>query len=293
MNLETPLSALAPTLHFRDEYLDQTALSRYDLRLELDAHILRCAIVEASENQCRFLEEYRWASNTPADGVLPLIRNVIDQHELLPRNFWKSVQFVVNNPSFTLIPAPLFRKEYAVRYLELARGVSLAGEAVLHERHASWETENVFSLPTPLYDYLAGLYPFDDFRLVHHADLLLDVARQFDDKTFLIAVEPTSVTMLYAYKWKLFYCNRFEYRDVKDLIYYVLYVMSELKLNAAQLPVVAFGAIDVDSDAHIALHKYLGELTVGLPEALKAPRLFVNAPPAHRYVNLFHAVEAD
>lgn len=293
MNLETTAAVLAPTIHFRDEYLDLNALSKYALHLELDAHFLRYAVIDPVGNRCLNFEEYRWGNETADEQVLATLRGIIDQHEILPRNFWKSVQVLVSNPSFTLIPEPLFRKEYAVKYLELARGIALSGETVRHQHHPAWETVNVFSLPTPLHDYLAGLYPFDEFRLVHQTDLLLDVARQFTEKTFLIAVEPTSVTMLYAYKWKLFYCNRFEYRDVKDLIYYVLFVMSELRLNAAQLPVVTFGDIEEGSDAYIALHKYLGQLEVGLPESLAAPRLTGNAHPAHRYVNLFHAVAAE
>jgi hypothetical protein len=291
MSADSQLVVPTASLSYRDEPLDLHALKQYDLRIELDAGYLRYAVLRAQDARCLLLEEYTWPQELPESERLAYLRGLMEHHEVLPRNFWHSVQVLVDNPSFTLVPAPLYRKEYALKYLELARGTILAHEAVRHQRHADWNLVNVFSLPMALHDYLAGLYPFDTFRVVHHTDLLLDVARPAAEPTFLIALEPDSLTLCYAEDGRLMYCNRFGYQDVKDLIYYVLLVMSELKLNAAQVPVRAFGDIDEGSDAHIALHKYLGQLHIGLPDAVPSPGPHWATRPAHRYLTLFHAVE--
>ncbi|MCY7352935.1 MAG: DUF3822 family protein, partial [Cytophagaceae bacterium] len=122
-----------------------------------------------------------------------------------------------------------------------------------------------------------------------HIDALIAVGRDVlppKVKTFLLYLEKTSVGMLYAEAGQLCYVNRFAFRTVSDLVYYMVFVLNELKINPSEITVLAMGQFEANSEAYDELSKYLPDFALRHPSvgaSLKGD--FANIS-SHRYAAL-------
>lgn len=274
----------------RDAALTPAAVGASNLTLELHPNYLRVAVVDARSAQRRLLEEFTLSGPTADGPSLHDVRDVVNGYDLLARNFWHSVRVLLDHQSFTLVPDALFRKEYAVRYLELARGTALVGEKVYFNRHPGWNAVTVFSLPARLDDYLQSVYPFEKLRMFHQVDALLALAlegRPPGGRHLIAFLETGSVCLVYLDAGRLVYANRFAFRTLNDLVYYLLFVLEELSIAPGDLDVHAWGQIEPDDETHRTLREHLPRLHVGdLRSSIALAGPFADIS-AHRYAGLF------
>ncbi len=114
----------APTVTIRADSYDPAQTGRSKLLLEVGRDRFRLFVQNARRQGC-YLEEYTFPSlltDRPLTTVLP---DLFRDHPVLSAGPWEEVCISVNSPSFTLVPQPLFRKEYAGSYLALMRGSAL------------------------------------------------------------------------------------------------------------------------------------------------------------------------
>ncbi len=272
--------------HFRQEALSLTSVSSYILTLGLGSQELQISIIDPARNRCLWLDEYALTEVNTEEEYLTAIQRLLSEHELTQKTFWKAVRVIISNQSFTLVPTSLFRKEYAARALSLARGLVTSHESVQHTVHPAWEAVTVFSLPVSWTEWLLEVYPFETIQIVHQVDILLQLSTKITEEGLLLYVEKQAATLIYLQNGRLHYCNRFVYRASADLIYYILFVLHELKVNTEVVQAWAFGEITEASDVYQGLLPYLAQLTLGLPESVAIPELAADQVPFHRMVTL-------
>ncbi|WP_420154942.1 DUF3822 family protein [Siphonobacter sp.] len=270
--------------HFRQEALSLTSVSSYILTLGLGSQELQISIIDPVRNRCLWLDEYVLTDVTTEEEYLTTVQRLLSQHELMQKTFWKAVRVIVSNQSFTLVPTSLFRKEYAARALSLARGLVTDYESVQHTVHPAWEAVTVFSLPVSWTEWLQEIYPFETIQIVHQVDILLQLSTKITEDGLLLYVEKRAATLVYLQSGRLYYCNRFVYRASADLIYYILFVLNELKVNTEDIQAWAFGAIMEKSEVYQALQPYLAQLTQGLPDSVAIPEVPADQVPSYRMV---------
>jgi len=278
---------LTPALSRRDPAFTPAAVGASNLAIELHPHFLRVAAVEAPSARLRLLEEFGLPH--PAEEIsLHDLRDAMGGNDVLTRNFWHSVRILVNNQSFTFVPDALFRKEYAVRYLELARGASLTTEKVHYTRHPGWQAVTVFSLPARLDDWLMSVYPFEKLLMFHQLDGLLALALggRSSGAKLLLFLENGAVSLVHTDDGKLLYANRFAFRSSTDLAYYLLFALNELKLDPETLDVQAGGELGADDEFHQTLREHLPRVQLGgWPAAVAFDGPFAGLEP-HRFAGL-------
>lgn len=280
---------MTPALSWRDPAFGPAAVGSSTLALELHANYLRVAVVEASQGQPRLLEEFSLSTAPTEELSRHDVQDVMNGYDVLTRNFWHSVRIMVNNQSFTLVPEALFRKEYAVRYLELARGTSLAAEKVYFTRHPDWNAVLVFSLPARLDDWLMSVYPFEKLRMFHQLDALLALAAEdkpTEGKHLNAFLETGAVSLVYLDGGRLVYANRFAFRTLNDLAYYLLFALGELGIEPDELDVRVWGQIEPNDETHRTLRDYLPRVQVGISTSPIAPDGPFAGLAAHRYAGL-------
>lgn len=280
---------LSPTLSRRAPAFAPASVGTCTLALELHPHFLRVAVVEARTARLQLLEEFPLPHPSADEPSLHDVRDAVGGYDVLTRNFWHSVRLVVHHPSFTFVPESLFRKEYAVRYLELARGTSLAAEKVHHTRHPGWQAVAAFSVPARLDDWLMSVYPFEKLLVFHHLDALLALAlhdKPSGEKRLLLWLETGAVSLVHTDGGHLVYANRFVYRSTTDLAYYLLFALNELNLDPETLHARAGGNLEADDALHRTLREHLPRVQLGgwpAPVAFEGP--FVGLEP-HRFAGL-------
>ncbi|MBC7569465.1 MAG: DUF3822 family protein [Spirosoma sp.] len=250
-------------------------------------------LVQNARRQVCVLEDYTFPSLLNDHLLTGLLPALIREHPVLSAGPWQGIRVAVNSSTFTLVPASLFRKEYAGSYLTLMRGGDLLPHEFAHFcAHHDEGFLSVFSLEHPVADFFAEMYPLQPITFVQQTDGLLwataSLARHTlaPDQVWLY-FEDEFVTIIYRHQQTLRYCNRVGYRNAQDLTYYVLYVLDELKLLPETTAVNLYGEITPFADAYTELGRFLPNLTFGsVPPNLNATAEFTELPD-HRYLALY------
>ncbi len=281
-----------PTVTIQADSFNPARTNESVLCLEIGRDQLR-VLVQDSRGRAVYLEDYTFPvllMNQPLTGLLPA---VFSHHRVLSAGPWQEIRVSVNSPSFTLVPQLLFRKEYAGSYLALMRGSALpAHEFAQAYAHEAEGFLSVFHLEHPLADYFSEVYPLQPLTYVHQVSALIQATADLDRRaltpdTVYLYFEDEFVTIIHRKNHQLQYCNRFGYKHVPDLAYYILYVLDEQQLSPTTTVVSLYGEITPFSDAYAELNRFLSHLSFGrTPPGLSLAAEFSDLPD-HRYLSLY------
>lgn len=283
---------LAPTVTLRSDSFDLAQTSRSILCLEVGRDRFRF-LVQDARRRGSYLEDYTFPSlltDRPLTDVLP---DVFRDHPVLSAGPWQEIRIVVNSPSFTLVPKPLFRKEYAGSYLAFMRGSALpAHEFAQTYAHEGEGFLSVFNVEHPLADYFSGAYPLQPLTFIHQTGSLIQATVNLDRQALTphnvyLYFEDEFVTVIYRNNHRLRFCNRFGYKNAQDLAYYILYVLDEQSLRPETAQIRLYGEITPFADAFAELSRFLPHVSFGqTPPGLSLVSEFDELPD-HRYLSLY------
>ncbi|WP_317166296.1 DUF3822 family protein [Spirosoma agri] len=283
---------LTPTVTIRSNSFDPEKTDKSILCLEVGHDRFRFLVQDSRRQGC-FLEEYTFPSLLTDRPLTDRLPDVFRDHPVLSAGPWQEVRICVNSPSFTLIPKPLFRKEYASSYLTFMRGNDLpAHEFAQSYAHDSEGFLSIFNLEHQLVDFFSGAYPLQPSTFIHQMGSLIQATAELDrlsltPQNVWLYFEDEFVSVLYRSGHQLQYSNRFGYKNVQDLVYYILYVFSEQNLNPEAINVFLYGEITPFAEAYTELNRFLPNLTFGQkPAGLRLTEEF-DELLEHRYLSLY------
>jgi len=281
-----------PTISIRSDRFGPEQSTRAVLCLEAGHDRFRFMAMDG-QGQGQWLEDYAFPSLLTERAPTDLLTDIFRDHPLLTAGPWQEIRVSINTPSFTLIPQPLYRKEYAGSYLALMRGSELPAyefaQAYLHESEGFL---SVFSLSHTLADFFSEAYPLQPMTFVHQAGALLEATAALsqqtsDESPVYLYFEDEFVTVISRVGGKLQYCNRFGYKNAQDLTYYVLYILTELSINPETAVVMLYGEITPFAEQYTELSRFLARLRFGTyPAGLTLSSDFSDLPD-HRYLSLY------
>lgn len=283
---------ITPTVSIGSDSFDPRHTDQSVLSLEVGRDRFRI-LVQDKRGRGVYLSDYTFSSLLTDRSMTGILPDVFREHPVLSAGPWQEIRIGVNSPSFTLVPAPLFRKEYAGSYLALMRGSALpAHEFAQAFAHPSEGFLSVFNLEHPLADFFSEMYPLQPLVFVHQVGALVQATANLDrhaltpDNVYLF-FEDEFVTVIYRHAHQVRYCNRFGYKNVQDLTYYLLYVLDEQKLSAEQIRIILYGEITPFAEAYAELSRFLPNLSFGqTPPGLSVAPDFDDLPD-HRYLSLY------
>ncbi|WP_461128023.1 DUF3822 family protein [Spirosoma aerophilum] len=283
---------LTPTVSIGSDSFNPGLTDKSVLNLEVGRDRFRF-MVQDKRGSGLYLNDYTFSSLLTDRAITGILPDVFREHPVLSAGPWQEIRIAVNSPSFTLIPTPLFRKEYASSYLALMRGSALAphefAQSYLHKDEGFL---SVFSLEHPLADFFSEVYPLQPVTFVHQVSALIKATADLDrhaltPENIYLFFEDEFVTIVYRSKHLIRYCNRFGYKNVQDLAYYILYVLNEQTLSPDSICVSLFGEITPFAEAYSELSRFFANLSFGqIPPGLTLSSEFYDLPD-HRYLSLY------
>ncbi len=283
---------LIPTVTIRSHAFDTLSTATSVLCIEVGRDRLRFMVQDANRRGC-YLEDYTFPSLLTEHTATDILPDVFRDHPVLSAGPWQEIRVGVNSPSFTLVPQALFRKEYASSYLALMRGSMLPAHEFAHAYvHEAEGFQSVFNLEHALFDYFSGVYPLQPLTFIHQTGALLQATADLDRKllassTVWLYFDDEFVTVIHRQAHQLRYCNRFGYKNVQDLAYYILYILDEQQLPPDSVNVVLYGEITPFAESYTSLSRFLPNLSFGYtPPGLHLDSEFDDLPD-HRYLSLF------
>ena len=259
----------------KDDLFNVDALHHYDLCLELGLDGFRVCIVDTQQSRCLWLEDYRFSSVVFTEQLLSQLQQIYDEHPTLRAGFWKCVRVVVRNQPYTLVPGSLFKRENADQYLSLLRDETpFEPEEIQHYHHPNRDVVSIFPLETTVGNWFQRAYPSLNVKFVHQSSAFIEGVVQngthAQPRSMYICVEGSYLTVVVTREEGLEFCNTFFYASAPDFVYYVLFVMSELKMNSETSRVSLYGTLTHDSAVFEQLHKYIRHVSFGTkPKSLR------------------------
>lgn len=264
--MPTAILHIQPIAKTESPRFDIEKLNQYILSCEISDTSFFCKVIELLDNEVITTEKYDFPTKKESISTTDYLASIYETHDFLKSVKWKSVEIIVDNQWFTLIPLDLFNKEYTTRYLQLAKGNQITAEEEVHTyTHEDLGIVNVYSSDRELYNWLSNTYPLVEINFKHKTSQLIDFG-VFTSKvqTAFLHFGYQYFTMVITANGTLKFCNRFAYKTSQDLVYYVLFAMNELEIEPNEIILTLNGNIDETSEDFELLNQYLPKVKINL-----------------------------
>ena len=176
----------------------------------------------------------------------------------------KDIQICLSNSLYTLVPQALFDEREVESYLSFNHPIEENNQLKFHfTKLESFDAVVVFAIPRGLEFLLKAKLP--PHQLLHFSSPILEAIglNKLNDNELLINVQREQFEVIYAPNGKLNFFNSFQYQSKEDFIYYLLYVMEQLKLEREKSKLILVGEIEKNSAIYKILYTYIEEVSFG------------------------------
>ncbi|MEM9982421.1 MAG: DUF3822 family protein [Bacteroidota bacterium] len=252
--------------HIFDEGLNVNDIAHYDLFFLIEKKNLRVCIIDARNHQCIFLEDYKFSNVLGVEDLINNLNELHESHKLLPAGYWKRVRLGVRDEAFTFIPSLLFDEAHLPDYIKLVKGKKEPEDDLFFYKQLSTSATNVFTASKRIIDWFRSNYPTRQIEIVHQASAFLEGVMQENssqEPSIHICTESRYLDILVIQGNQLLHANTFSYHSPQDYVYFLMFVMDELKLNPITCPVTLYGEISPDSSIYTLVLKYVKQVSLG------------------------------
>ncbi len=293
--------ALKPIHSYSDPGFNQQRFYEYELIIRMAADGLVYCIRDINTNKFLHLEAFD-LSDPSKKPYIPgeqlhsdtaRVRYLLEDNlKWLGNPFSKTIVMLEQGKS-TLVPEALYSEEEK----EIIYNFNIAGGPFENSelgqdtvRHANAFT--IYHVDRPLMQLIAHHFPGASIR--HYSGLMIQLLlmkfRNRDNHNTLYVNTGTShVDMLRIRDKKLDYFNSFLYNTAEDLMYYLVFVVEQLKLNPETVELIMMGEVEKHSPLSDTLHKYIRNISFIERNADFRYSFVFDQLPGHYYYNLFNA----
>ncbi|MCD4725931.1 MAG: DUF3822 family protein [Bacteroidales bacterium] len=290
---------------YSDPGLDKQKYYEYDLSIRMNADGFSFCILDTNTNKYLHLESFDLKEPgmrrpVPGEGANTDPSSLI---RLLEENLnWLSSPF--NNTSIiydegksTLVPEALFdKKEEETVYAFNVAKESSHHQALHHDHIKSVNAFSVYGIPS-LFDDLIDKY-FSGAPVFHHStafiqSLFLKYMNQDTGNILFVNAGASRLDLLRITGKKLNYYNSFTYHTAEDFMYYLIFVVEQLKLNPENIELIITGELDKHSSLSDLLHKYIRNISFADRNTDFRYSFVFDQLPGHYYYNLLNAAMCE
>ena len=275
-------------LSLLDETLDINITRSYHLSIQIDLNGFSFCILDSTRNQYVALKHYSFDLET--EDFEKNISAVFEKDEFLNQEF-KGSRLIFTSRKSTLVPDPLFNKENLKDYFSFNHALNDGIEQVIYNRIRNAEAYVVFAIPKYLPEIISKYLP--SARLFHQStplieNIFLNRRNKKDQVTVYLNVSRSLFDIVVINNKKLSLYNCFSYRDESDLIYFVLYVFEQLKLDPEKTELYLSGIITRRSSHYENLRKYIKLIHFDSLNPQFTYSYTFNEIPSHTFLNLLN-----
>ena len=204
----------------------------------------------SSLNKVRFLQKKK------SNFVLKTIRKYIKSFS--KEDIPSEVKLIYYNKTSTLVPSTLFDHKNSLNYLKYNTSINI-DDIAANDQVLNHEINNVYIPNTEINNFI--FEKFRTFDFFHYSSLIIEkisneLAEKFSEKVF-VNINDGFIDILSFKDKKLIFYNSYEYNSDEDILFYLLFCFSELKLNPDEIHTVFSGSIDLDSKLYELIYTYV------------------------------------
>jgi hypothetical protein len=279
-----------PFLELFDETLDINSTENYDLSVQLSPDGFAFAILDTIRNKYVLLRsnESDDNKNLTADNISELI----SKDDFLSRKY-KKVSVVMPSPKFTIVPAPLFDPAKKEEYFSFNLNRD-ENDVIIANKIPDPDAYIVFSVSRSLSEVASHFWPA--IYPVHHTKPLLNQLAHYSKSIngFFVHVhiEKEFFNILVYDHGTLKFSNTFTYRNISDILYYVLNVYKSMGINHDE-SLHFSGYTGKYDDIWSGFAMYIRNLKFTDPTGSFTFSYVFNEIGLHRFINLFSVTSCE
>ena len=177
-----------------------------------------------------------------------------------PLDGFSSVLF--DNDKHTFVPATLFQNDQKEKYLDFL-GLTDADSMVYADYISNADMYNVYQISKQEFEKLQNSPEKSDF---HHAmsalleDLIKQNQERTDDTRIYLNIRNQNFEMMVLKGCSLLFDNSFRFKTKEDFLYFLLFSIEQLHLDAGSVPVYFLGMIEEDSKLVEITRRYVRDV---------------------------------
>jgi hypothetical protein len=257
------MAEITPFHRFIDPGLNYLFTNNYDLSIRILPDGFVFAVFDTLKSKFIFLEEYRYPYTASLQSVYGSkefcnwLDYIFIQSYLLQENY-NQISILTAGLKYTLMPEPLFDPANARKYLGFNHVIQHV-DVVHYDMVKAPQASLIFSVPSHLSEWINTHYPAS--RQLHSCGALIrSFYLQFKGGSpvtrILANVQVDMIDIIILKGSEFLFCNSFRFTTQTDLLYYLLFVMEQLKINTEESPLYLSGVVEKESELYKLLATY-------------------------------------
>ncbi len=281
---------IIPFLELFDETLDINSTENYELSVQAGFEGLSYCILDTLRNKFVLIRSFE-----PDEGKyfnIEKLGEIISSDDFLLRKFRKVVLFTPSQ-KFTLVPAALYDPGKKNGYFTFNH-TSSENYSVLSNKLTDPDVYVVFSVQRSICELLNVNFP--GLTLNHHLKPLIwyisQKKRTITGNYIHIHIEREFFNIVIYGNHELKFCNTFTYRNISDILYYVMNVFKRLDLKQEET-IYFSGRTEKYDDISSNFSIYVRNIRFSEPYGGHSFSYVFNETEMHRFLNLFSAINCE
>jgi len=279
-----------PFLELFDETLDINSTETYELSVQMSPDGFSFTILDTIRNKYVLLratdpDENKYLASDKISGI-------ISKDDFLTKHY-KKVNIVMPSPKFTLVPSPLFDPGKKEEYFSFNL-IRNENEVILSNKIPDPDAYVVFSVQKAIIEIAKQFWPAA--QALHHTRPLLNqvshASKSVAGHYVHIHIEREFFNMFIFDKSNLTFSNTFNYRNISDILYYVLNVFRTMSISHDET-IHFSGQTERYDDLYSNFAIYIRNLKFTEPSGNFTWSYVFNDIELHRYINLFNATNCE
>ena len=278
---------------FIDKTFDNTQTHTYHLSIQISLDGFYFAVLDIPKGKYVILNGHHFFLKRPR-LLLKHVNEVIDSEEILSQSF-KSVEILYSTRKFTLVPQAFYQRGSLDKYLWF-NNIQERGFSVLKNVFPKAGCVCVFDIPQNLSEFLSVKFPkceikhtlFPLVEVLLKRNLSLAQRVQVHLNFFRDCFE-----MIVVNGSKLIYCNVFNFKTERDILYHVLFNFDQLKLAPESTELVLHGQIPQVSPVYHLFKRYVKLTSFARLDTTFQYSYTFSQLPEHYYTSLLSVYKCE
>ena len=220
-----------------------------------------------------------------------LLKDVFFEDPIL-NSVYKSVKVGFSTPHQTLVPRKFYIEAEKPLYLKNLTEED-SRNMIDSDSIDTLDLVNVYSAEKNLISLIQAIFP--KAKYYHNTTSLLlgfeRTAKHSQVPQVFANIRDNCVQIFFFTQQKPVLANVFPFKTSQDIIYHILLVYEQFKLNPDETPLVLSGTVTQDSDIYRYIYRYIRHVNfISIPNSLHLGQQFTGIPQ-HFYFDLFSLKE--
>jgi len=279
-----------PFLELFDETLDINSTENYELSIQLGRDGLSFCLLDTIRNKFVLFRAFEADENQHFNTEKT--EEILAKDDFLVKKY-KKVNTVLPSRKFTIVPAALFDPGKKDEYFTFNH-TNDEGNMILVSKINDPDAYIVFSASKPLIELINNTYP--GVHPCHHLKPMLDhISRSIKTVNgyyIHIHIEREFFNLIIFNNNIMKFCNAFNYRNISDILYYVLNVFKTLDIKQEET-IYFSGLTEKYDDLSSNFSIYVRNIKFAEPSGNFTFSYVFNDMELHRFLNLFIVVNCE